>query len=45
MTNYKLILGIFVRLTEVVETVGVGSIFIIFLHKLEVMGSLVGNHA
>lgn len=45
MTNYKLILGIFVRLTEVVEPVGVGSIFIIFLHKLEVMGSLVGNHA
>lgn len=32
-------------LTEVVQPVGVGSILILLLHKLEVMGCLVGNHA
>ncbi len=33
------------QLTEVVQPVGVGSILILLLHKLEVVGSLVGDHA
>lgn len=32
-------------LTKVVQPVGVGSILVLLLHKLEVMGSLVGDHA
>lgn len=32
-------------LTEVVQPVGVGSILILLLHELEVMGSLVGDHS
>lgn len=33
------------QLTKIVQPVGVGSILVPLLHKLEVMRSLVGNHA